>query len=103
MPEQRGKVPDTASKRDDEEQVAGVVIPPESEDAGGNAGDRGADTASPATVNVIMRARRPWAVGETIGLSRGYSFAPGVPVEVAAADAAILVGREWDGRRFLRA
>lgn len=88
MPDpQRGKAADLEPK-DGGEEVAG---------------DRGAETTPPATVNVIMRARRPWAIGESIGLSRGYTFAPGVPVEVAAADAAILCSREWDGRRFVRA
>ena len=56
----------------------------------------------PTVARVVMHGRRPWVVGETIGLSRGYTFTPGSPVEVTAADAKILMGREWDGRRFVR-
>lgn len=59
----------------------------------------------PATALVVMTGRRPWAVGESIGLSQGYSFEPGVPVAVAEADAKLLVGKKdgWDGRHFERA
>lgn len=52
---------------------------------------------------VVMSARRPWSIGQSIGLSRGYTFEPGKATEVTAEDARILCGREWDGRTFKRA
>lgn len=52
---------------------------------------------------VVMSARRPWSIGQSIGLSSGYTFEPGKATEVTAEDARILCGREWDGRTFKRA
>lgn len=52
---------------------------------------------------VVMTARRPWSIGQSIGLSRGYTFVPGEVTEVTVGDAAVLCGREWDGRTFKRA
>lgn len=73
-------------------------------------GDLGAGprppVAGPPTAKreaVVMSARRPWSIGQSIGLSRGYTFEPGKAIEVTAEDARILCGREWDGRRFRRA
>lgn len=57
----------------------------------------------PVTVSVLMSGRRPWAVGDAIGLSQGYTFEPGVPIEVTEADAKILCNKDgWDGRHFER-
>ena len=48
-----------------------------------------------------MTGRRPWTVGDSISLSVGYTFVPGVPIVVTAADAKVLCGRkDWDGRHF---
>lgn len=66
---------------------------------------RPAGTATPPAkaTTVVMSARRPWSIGQSIGLSRGYTFEPGKAVEVTAEDARILCAREWDGRAFRRA
>lgn len=52
---------------------------------------------------IVMKARRGWSIGESIGLSQGYTFQPGVAQEVTAADAAILLAGQFDGRTFTRA
>ena len=61
-------------------------------------------TATPAvaTANtvVVMTGRRTWIIGESIGLSQGYTFVPGAPIEVTPGDAKLLLSREWDGRSF---
>lgn len=73
------------------------------EDAKVLGGDNQAPKAAPATVLVVMTAGRPWAVGESIGLSKGYTFEPGVPIDVSSADAKILCTKDgWDGRYFER-
>ncbi len=61
----------------------------------GKVGKGGAD--------VVMTARRTWTIGASIGLSRGYTFVPGVRTRVSSADADLLTSRAWDDRTFSRA
>lgn len=58
--------------------------------------------SKPTTVEVVMSGGRTWHIGESIGLSRGYMFSPGMAVEVTEADARILCRGNWDGRSFER-